>query len=70
MFKRPQYIALGLVALLTLILLSLPQHTASQLKLAVGSLFLPLFGLSKTAQQARTQAADALVPRSSLAQAK
>jgi rod shape-determining protein MreC len=66
MFKRPQYIALGLVALLTLILLNLPTHTASQLKLAVGSLFLPLFGLSKTAQQVRTQATTTLVPRSTL----
>ena len=51
MLKKPHYIAFGLVGLLTLIVLSLPQHTASQIKLAIGGLFLPLFGLSKSSQQ-------------------
>jgi rod shape-determining protein MreC len=66
MFKRPHYIALGLVVLLTLIVLNLPNHTASQLKLAIGSFFLPLFGLSKSVHQLRERGSDALVPRPTL----
>jgi rod shape-determining protein MreC len=66
MFKRPHYIALGLVGLLTLVLLNLPHQTASQIKLAIGSLFLPLFGLSKSTQQLVSEAGDALTPRSEL----
>jgi rod shape-determining protein MreC len=66
MFKRPHYIALGLVGILTLILLNLPHHAANQIKLAIGSLFLPLFGLSKSSQQLARQAGDALTPRSEL----
>lgn len=66
MFKRPHYIALGLVGLLTLIVLNLPDRTANQIKLAIGSLFLPLFGLSKSAQQLAGKAGDALTPRSEL----
>ena len=48
MLKRSHYIALGAVVLLALILLNLPSHTAARLKLAVGSLFLPLFGLANS----------------------
>ena len=62
MLKKPHYIALGLVGLLTLIVLSLPQHTASQIKLAIGGLFLPLFGLSKSSQQLAREAGNAVVP--------
>ena len=60
MLKRPHYIALGLVLVLVLIVLNLPNNTASHLKLAIGSLFLPLFGLSKSAQQLREHAGDAV----------
>src|SRR6266478_3271446 len=35
MLRRPHYIALGLVGLLTLIALNLPSHTAGQIKLAL-----------------------------------
>jgi rod shape-determining protein MreC len=68
MFKKPHYLALGLVGLLTLLVLNLPNHAAGRLKLAVGSFFLPLFGLSKSAQQVTNKAAGALVPRSELVQ--
>ena len=68
--RRPHYIALGLVGLLTLIVLNLPHHTASQIKLAIGSLFLPLFGLSKSSQHLARQAGDAMTSRSESAQAK
>ncbi len=66
MLKRPHFIALGLVGLLTLVLLNLPHHAASQIKLAIGSLFLPLFGLSKSSQQIIGKASDAILPRSEL----
>jgi rod shape-determining protein MreC len=66
MLKRVHYIALSLVVLLTLIILNLPNQTAARLKLAIGSLFLPLFGWTGTAQRLGGQAADTLVPRREL----
>lgn len=58
--------ALGLVGLLTLVLLNLPHHTANQIKLALGSLYLPLFGLSKSSQQVINKTGDAVVSRTQL----
>ena len=49
MFKRKNYFALGAVVMVTLAIFSLPPRATSRLKLAVGSLFLPLFGLANTA---------------------
>jgi rod shape-determining protein MreC len=63
MLKRPHFIALGLVGLLVLVVLNLPHQTASQIKLAVGSLFLPLFGLSRSSQQLARDAGDAALSR-------
>ena len=51
MLKKRHYLALGVVVLAALLILSLPQRATSRLKLAVGSLFLPLFGLLNTSQQ-------------------
>jgi rod shape-determining protein MreC len=67
MLKRPHYIALGLVVLSALVILNLPDRAASRLKLGLGGLFLPLFGLASSTHQLANQAADALVPRSELA---
>ena len=69
MFKRPYYIALAFVVLLTLLVLNLPGSTAARLKLAVGSLFLPLFGVTGGVRQAAAQTGDALLPRSELIRA-
>jgi rod shape-determining protein MreC len=66
MLKRPQYIALGVVILLTLILLNLPSHTAARLKLAIGSVFLPLFGLANSSDQLANKAGDAITTRTQL----
>jgi rod shape-determining protein MreC len=66
MLKQKHYIALGAVTLATLLLLSLPPRATSPLKLAVGSWFLPLFGLASTAQQLPITAADAALPRREL----
>lgn len=52
MLKRPHYLALGAVGLLALILLNLPPQTSSRLKLWVGTVFLPMFGLAGSAQRA------------------
>ena len=68
MFKRKNYFALGAVVLVTLAILSLPPRVTSRLKLAVGSLFLPLFGLANTAQQLPVTAADAILSRRELIQ--
>jgi rod shape-determining protein MreC len=66
MFKRSHYMALGLVVFLTLIILNLPRQAAARLKLGIGSLFLPLFGLTTTAKQVAAEAGDAIVPRGEL----
>ena len=56
MLKRPHYIALSLVLFLVLVILNLPSQTAIQSKLAIGSLFLPLFGLAASAHSLAAQA--------------
>ena len=66
MLKRPHYIAAAIVALLVLAILNLPGQTTARLKLAIGGLFLPLFGLVGVAQQTSDRAADTLVPRAEL----
>ena len=66
MLKRSHYITLGLVALLALVVFNLPGRMTARLKLAVGSLFLPLFGLVGVSQQAVAKASDRLIPRGEL----
>ena len=58
MFRKKQYLALGAVTLVALLILSLPPRVTGRLKLAVGSLFLPLFGLANTTQQLPADLAD------------
>jgi len=57
---------LGLVLLLTLIVLNLPSRTTARLKLVIGSVFLPLFGLASSTQQVTAAAGDAIIPRREL----
>jgi rod shape-determining protein MreC len=66
MLRRPHYIALGLVVLLTLMILNLPSRTTARFKLGIGSVFLPLFGLASSAQQLAETAGDTVLPRSEL----
>ena len=66
MLKRRHYIALGLIVLLTLVILNLPGETTARMKLGVGSLFVPLFGLANTVQQIGSKTATSVVPRSEL----
>ncbi|MEK7708083.1 MAG: rod shape-determining protein MreC [Verrucomicrobiota bacterium] len=66
MLKRPQYIILGLVVVLALVILNLPGQTAARIKLAIGGLFLPLFGLTSAGQQTAAKVTDAVLPRAEL----
>jgi rod shape-determining protein MreC len=66
MFKQKNYLALGAVALVVVLIFSLPPHVTDRLKLAIGSLFLPLLGLAGTAQQLPVVAADAALTRREL----
>jgi rod shape-determining protein MreC len=66
MFKQKNYLALGAVVLVAVLLLSLPQRATSRLKVAVGSWFLPLFGLASAGQQLPADLADNALPRREL----
>jgi rod shape-determining protein MreC len=66
MSKRPHYIALGLIVLLTLGILNLPGKTTARLKVGIGSLFLPLFGLANTTEQMAGATEGAIRPRREL----
>src|SRR5437868_4773405 len=66
MLKRPQYIALVIVVVLTLTIVNLPSPTRTRLKLGIGSLFLPLFGLTTFAREAAGNASDAVLTRGQL----
>jgi len=63
MLKRPHHAAFGSVLLLGLALLNLPDNVAIQAKLAVSSLFLPLFGLAGSVHALAAQAGNTIVPR-------
>lgn len=63
MFKHKNYLAPGAVVLVAVLLLSLPPRATSRLKVAVGSWFLPLFGLADGAQQLPADLADSTLPR-------
>src|SRR6478736_3440806 len=66
MFKRPYYIALAILAVLTLLVLNLPSRTTVRLKTTLGSIFLPLFGMADGTKRAATSVGDNLLPKSEL----
>lgn len=66
--KRSHYIAFAIVIVLTIVVLKLPPRAASHFKLAIGSFFLPLFGLASSSQQLSEKAGNAIVPRKDLLQ--
>jgi rod shape-determining protein MreC len=66
MFKRKNYLALGAVVFVAVLLLSLPTRATARLKLAMGSWFLPLFGLAGAGQQLPADLADSVLPRREL----
>jgi rod shape-determining protein MreC len=66
MLQRSHYVILGLVVVSTLIILNLPNTTTARLKLGIGSVFVPLFGVAGSAQQLSAQAGQALTSRGEL----
>ena len=66
MFKQKNYLALGVVVIVVVLLLSLPTRATDRLKLAVGSWFLPLFGLASAGQQLPADLADSVLTRHEL----
>lgn len=66
MFKQKNYISLGIVVLAAVLFLSLPSGAATRFKLALGSLFLPLFGLSGAVHQLPGDLVNSVLPRSEL----
>ena len=68
MFKQKNYFALGEVIVVAVLILSLPTSATTRLKSALGSWFLPLFGLADTAQRLPADLADTVLPRRELLQ--
>jgi rod shape-determining protein MreC len=66
MLKRQHYIALAVVVLMTLTVLNLPLAFTARLKQALGTLFLPLFGVAASTHQLASDAGEALSSRSTL----
>lgn len=66
--KRPQYIALSVVVLLTIILLKLPSRAAANFKRAVSGMFLPMFGLSDSVEDLTVKSSYWPLPRQALVQ--
>jgi rod shape-determining protein MreC len=66
MFRKTNYLAFGAVTLVALLILSLPPRVTARLKLAAGSLFLPLIGLANTTQQLPADLANTVLPRREL----
>jgi rod shape-determining protein MreC len=66
LLKKPHIVGLGATAVLALVLLNLPAHTSSRLKLAISSFFLPLVGLTSTAEKVSDATGARLLPKSVL----
>lgn len=66
MLKRPHYIALSVVVLLTLVLLKLPSRAAANLKLAIAGLFVPIFGTVGSATDLTEKSSYGLLSRGEL----
>jgi rod shape-determining protein MreC len=66
MFRKTHYILIGLVVLLALVLLNLPDRTLTQLKLAVSSLFVPFFGVAASGDRLVAKMGDNIMPRADL----
>jgi rod shape-determining protein MreC len=66
MLRRQHYIALSLVVLFTLVMLNLSSKTTARMKLGIGSLFAPLFGLANATRQVAEKAGDTALSRAEL----
>src|SRR5258706_160355 len=68
MLKRPHYMALGVVVLLTIVLFKLPDRAKTNLKRAISGLFLPAFALTGSVEDLAVSSSYALLSRSELIQ--
>src|SRR5262245_29012365 len=66
MLKRPHYIALGVVVLVTILVLKLPTRAAVNLKSAASGFFLPLFGAAGSVESLAVKSSYAALPRAEL----
>src|SRR5215813_13776633 len=66
--KRPQYIALSVVVLLTIILLKLPARATANFKRAVSAMFAPLFGVASSTEDLAVKSSYWVLPRHALVQ--
>jgi rod shape-determining protein MreC len=66
MLKRSQYIAFIVAILAAVIFLNLPSRTVSRVKLAVGGLFVPLFGLAGSSSKAIENGGLRALPKGTL----
>lgn len=58
MLKKKRYILLAIVAVIAFVLLNLPATTTARLRLAVGSQFLPFFGLANVSRDVAGSTAE------------
>lgn len=68
MLRKPHVLLPVLLAVAALVILALPDQTRSRVRIAVSSLFLPLFGLAGTAQATSERLGVQAASRSTLAQ--
>src|SRR4051812_20528912 len=66
MLKRPHWVGLGVAIALALVLLNLSGDTTSRLKFALSGLYLPLFGLAKSADKLGEEGGMRLIPKGAL----
>ena len=66
MFKKKRYILLVIVAVIAFVLLNLPANTVARLRLAIGSQFIPFFGLGKISRDVAGSTADLALSKSEL----
>lgn len=66
MLRKPHFLLLLSLVLAVLVLLALPEQTRSRVRVAVGSLFLPLFGLAGSAQATAERLLTGTTPRALL----
>jgi rod shape-determining protein MreC len=66
MFKRSQYIAFLVAILIAVIFLNLPGRLASRLKVAAGSVFVPLFGIGGSLSKATESGGLRALPKGTL----
>jgi len=66
MFRRPQYIALVFVVAVVVLLYKLPSETVTRTKFALGTLFLPLFGLAGSSNTLKDESAHLITSKKDL----